>query len=80
MQAEWRPNEQKVLTRPEAVAAYRKAIIGTSIYRHAYDYMRNENLNTEVLSLQMYQHARHPNLPAEIRVLTARTFKLRETI
>lgn len=29
----------------------------------------NENVNREVSSLQMYQHARHPNRLAETRVL-----------
>ena len=45
MQAEWLPNEQQVLAKPEAVAAYRKAIVGTSIYRHAYDYVWVINWN-----------------------------------
>ena len=31
---------KKKVTKPEAVAAYKKAISGTSIYRHASDYMR----------------------------------------
>ena len=31
---------KKVITKPEAIAAYRKAISGTTIYRHASDYMR----------------------------------------
>ena len=29
-----------MLTKPEVVAAHREAIMGTSIYRHASDYMR----------------------------------------
>ena len=35
---------KKLLTKPEAIAAYRKAIMGTTIYRHASDYMRVINL------------------------------------
>ena len=31
---------KKVLTDTRAIAAYKKAISGTSIYRHAADYMR----------------------------------------
>ena len=34
---------KRLLTKPEAVAAYRKAIMSTSIYRHASDYMRVNN-------------------------------------
>ena len=31
---------KKLLTESRAIAAYKKAIMGTSIYRHATDYMR----------------------------------------
>lgn len=31
---------KQLLTEPDAIAAYRKAIMGTSIYRHPGDYMR----------------------------------------
>ncbi|XP_068684450.1 uncharacterized protein [Montipora foliosa] len=111
---------KKLLTESRAIAAYKKAIMGTSIYRHATDYMRcretfwietlhtvmliyvpkrihfgdntynmrvelavldwNENVNREVSSLQMYQHARHPNRLAETRVLVEKTFNFREVI
>ncbi|CAH3153238.1 unnamed protein product, partial [Pocillopora meandrina] len=111
---------KKLLTKPEVVAACREAIVGTSIYRHASDYMQcretywieslhsvmliyaakrihhgddtynmcmelaildwNENVNREASSLQMYQHTRHPNCLAEIRVLTSKTFNFRGTI
>jgi len=40
----------------------------------------NENVHREASSLQMYQHARHPNRLAETRVLVVKTFKFRETI
>ncbi|PFX11472.1 hypothetical protein AWC38_SpisGene24780 [Stylophora pistillata] len=40
----------------------------------------NESVNREASSLQMYQHARHPNRLAETRVLTSKTFKFWETI
>ncbi|XP_068752792.1 uncharacterized protein [Montipora capricornis] len=109
---------KKLLTESRAIAAHKKAIMGTSIYRHATDYMRcwetfwietlhtvmliyvpkrihfgdntynmrveltvldwNENVNREVSSLQMYQHARHPNRLAETRVLVEKTFNFRE--
>lgn len=41
---------------------------------------QNENVNREVSSMQMYQHARHPNRLAETRVLVEKTFKFRATI
>ena len=43
-------------------------------------FFQNENVNREVSSLQMYQHARHPNRLAETRVLVEKTFKFRATI
>ena len=43
-------------------------------------FLQNENVNREVSSLQMYQHARHPNRLAETRVLVEKTFNFREVI
>ena len=42
--------------------------------------LQNENVNREVSSLQMYQHARHPNRLAETRVLVEKTFNFRAVI
>ena len=43
-------------------------------------FLQNENVNREVSSLQMYQHARHPNRLAETRVLVDKTFNFRAVI
>ena len=43
-------------------------------------FLHNENVNQEVSSIQMYQHAGHPNRFAETRVLVERIFKFREVI
>ena len=43
-------------------------------------FLQNENVNREVSSLQMCQHARHPNRLAETRVLVEKTFNFREVI
>ena len=43
-------------------------------------FLQNENVNREVSSLQIKQHARHPNRLAETRVLAEKTFNFREVI
>ena len=51
VQAEWLCDEQKFFTKPEVVAACREAIMGTSIYRHASDYMWVINYDVEVRAI-----------------------------
>ena len=43
-------------------------------------FLQNENVNQEASSLQVYQHARHPNRLAETRVLVEKTFNFRAVI
>ena len=42
---------KQLLTQPEAIAAYRKAIMGTSIYRYPADYMRVTNVFYKWISI-----------------------------
>lgn len=55
-------------------------IYGHLLEQHISIILQNENVNQEATSLQMYQHARHPNRMAESRVLVPKTFTFRETI
>ena len=43
-------------------------------------FLQDENVNREISSLQMYQHARHPNRLAETRVLVEKTFNFKAVI